>query len=77
MEDLGGELVPGEGRDQVDNAVGNLESDGDQVRVAERQRIRQSVQPPAEQFDATGITRSVQSPGMDTERHDEPWRSHS
>ena len=64
--DLGGEFVPGERRDQAQHAIGNPEGDGDQVRVAERRRIRQSVQPPAEQFDPTGITQSVQSPGMDT-----------
>jgi len=64
--DLGGEFVPGERRDQAEHSIGNLESDGDQVRVAERRSIRQSVQPPAEQFDPTGIAESVQSPGMDT-----------
>jgi hypothetical protein len=45
--DLGGEFVPGERRDQAEHATGNPEGDRDQVRVAERRRIRQSVQPPA------------------------------
>lgn len=64
--DLGGEFMPSERRDQTEHTVGNLESDGDQVRIAKRRSIRQSVQPPTEQFDPTGITESVQSPGMNT-----------
>ena len=63
---LRGEFVPGEGRDQAEHSVGNLESDGDQVRIAKRRRVCESVQPPAEQFDPTGIAESVQGPGMDT-----------
>jgi hypothetical protein len=46
--DQGGEFVPSECRDQAEHAVGNLEGDGDQVRVAKRRSIRQSVQPPTE-----------------------------
>lgn len=64
--DLGGEFVPGERRDQAMHAVGHLESDGDQVRIAKRRHVRESVQPPPEQFDPTGIAKSLQSRGMDT-----------
>ena len=32
--DLGGEFMPSERRDQAEHAVGNLESDGDQVWIA-------------------------------------------
>ena len=64
--DLGGEFVPGKRRDQTEHSIGNLEGNGDEIRIAERRSVRESVQPPAELLDTTGISEGVEGSGMNT-----------
>ena len=47
---LGGQLVEGQGRDQADDGLGNLESDSDQIGVGEGRQRGQAVEAPAEPF---------------------------
>jgi hypothetical protein len=64
--DLGGEFVPSERGDQTEHPLGNLEGEGDEIRIAKGRRFRESEKSPTELLDTTGIAKGIQSPRMDT-----------
>ena len=52
--------MEGQGRDQADDGLGNLESDSDQIGVGEGGERGQAVETPAEPFQYAGIAHGVE-----------------
>jgi len=64
---LGGQFVKGQGRHQADHGLGDVEGDGDQVRVGERGKLGQAVETPAEPFQHAGIAHGVEGARVDAQ----------
>ena len=64
---LGGQFVEGQGGDEADHGLGNLESDCDQIGVGEGGQFGQAVEAPAEPFQYAGIAHPIEGARVDAQ----------